>query len=96
MWIVPTHEEEPWEHDRRRLGDVRAQAVWDARRERLGLGSSRTSPWPRPVTILAVLTTVAVLIVSDLWLRAEEEPVGGSETTYLQVGTGPKQPVRKP
>src|ERR1700704_244048 len=38
---MPTHEEEPWERDRQRLGDARANAIWEKRRSQLGVARQR-------------------------------------------------------
>jgi hypothetical protein len=99
MWNMPTHEEEPWERDRRRLGDAEARTIWEGRRKEMGVSwASRRSERPadearavpmtaaqRLVTIALVGTALVILLVlAELWLRSEG-------TTGLR---GPNRPTR--
>jgi hypothetical protein len=61
MRNMPTHEEEPWEHDRRRLGDSRANAIWEQRRAQLGLAPRRRSR--RMIVIVTSGLTLSFVIV---------------------------------
>jgi hypothetical protein len=86
MRNMPTNDEEPWENDRRRLGDARARALWERRRRELGLRKRRlvmvggraygvrssTRRFVR-IALLAVLLAVFVTLVAA-WSDLRQEP----------------------
>jgi hypothetical protein len=92
MWNMPTHDEEPWEHDRRRLGDARARALWERRRRELGLRKRRllffndraygarnaTRRFAR-IALLAVVLAVLVTLIAA-WSSTKREPRKASAT----------------
>jgi hypothetical protein len=84
MWNVPTHKEEPWERDRRRVGEQRAREAWEKRQRELGLPlggwSSGTSarkqtgavlapdPWTAAQRLLVIVALGGVLITLTILL----------------------------
>jgi hypothetical protein len=79
MWNVPTHEEEPWEPDRRRLGDHRANAIWERRRRQLSQPRGHAGPWTSSGTrVLDIGTPPGRHRGNRPRARDPDDPAGGA------------------
>jgi hypothetical protein len=84
MWNVPTYREEPWERDRRRVGEQSAREAWEKRQRELGLPlggwSSSTGnrtqasavvahgPWTAAQRLLVIVALGGVLVTLTVLL----------------------------
>jgi hypothetical protein len=94
MRNMPTHDEEPWEHDRRRLGDAKARVLWEQRRREMGLRErgvlNRGGKYETPDTtrrfakILSMAVALAVCVtLAAAWTDTQEPP--GTATAARRV-----------
>ncbi len=71
MWNMPTHKEEPWEQDRRRVGDQRARETWEKRRRELGLPVEGWSSGPGARAVAGAGMQIRATAAVDPWTAVQ-------------------------